>query len=201
MGYDADKGIFYMPFEVAKKLFTVDEYYRMADAGIIVGEDRVELIDGEILTMNPIGTPHALCVMQLTHLFVTAVTGRGWVSVQSSIQLNNYTEPEPDIVLLKPGTTRKTTERISAKDALLVVEVADTSLAFDRKIKVPRYAAAGIPETWIVNLNDTELLVFRNPSESGYTTTFTLHRGDTVSPVTFSDLTFDVDGILGLQKG
>src|SRR5579862_9379900 len=102
--YHAGKGNVHMQVEVTKKLFTVDEYYQMARAGILGPEDRVELIDGEIIQMSPIGHGHAGSVNRTNHLFVASFTGRAVVSIQNPIQLNNYTEPEPDVLLLKPRT-------------------------------------------------------------------------------------------------
>ena len=200
LGYHAIKGTVYMQVEVTKKLFTVDEYYQMAKAGILGPEDRVELIDGEIIQMSPIGDRHAGSVNRLTHLFVATFGGRAVVSVQNPIQLNNYTEPEPDVLLLKPRADYYASKKVWAEDALLVVEVADTTLRYDRDVKVPRYAAAGVPEVWIENLSDEELLVYRNPAGQGYSVCLTLHRGDSVSPVAFPDVTFKVEDILGTSE-
>jgi Uma2 family endonuclease len=141
-----------MQIETAKRLFTVDEYYRMAEAGILTHKDRVELIDGEIIKKSPIGDRHAGCVNQATRLFTLAFGKRVVVSVQNPLRLSEYTEPEPDVVLLKPRDDDYSTKKAVADDALLVVEVADTTSSYDSKVKLPRYAAAGIPEVWIENL-------------------------------------------------
>ena len=186
-----------MHVEVTKKLFTVDEYYQMAEAGILGPQDRVELIDGEIIQMSPIGHRHAGCVNRATYLWVTSLAGRAVVSIQNPIQLNNYTEPEPDVLVLKPRSDYYASRKVRAEDALLVLEVADTTLRYDRDIKVPRYAAAGIPEAWIENLSADELLVYRNPAGDGYVASITLHRGDSISPVAFPDLVFKVEELLG----
>lgn len=186
-----------MDVEVTKKLFTVDEYYQMADAGILGPEDRVELIDGEIIQMSPISDRHAACVNRANHLFVTSFGVRAVVSVQNPIQLNNYTEPEPDILVLKPRSDYYASKKVRAEDALLVVEVAHKTLRYDRYIKVPRYAAAGVPEVWIENLSADELLVYRDPGPDGYALSFPLHRGDSVTPVTFPDVVFKVEELLG----
>src|SRR6266849_5094882 len=183
--YDASRGTTSMHVEVTKKLFTVDEYYPMAEAGILGPEDRVELIDGEIIQMSPISDRHAGCVNRATHLFVTSFAGRTVVSVQNPIQLNNYTEPEPDVLVLKPRSDFYASKKVKAEDALLIVEVAHTTLRYDRNIKVPRYAAAGVPEVWIENLSADELLVYRDPGHDGYASSITLHRGESVSPVAF----------------
>jgi Uma2 family endonuclease len=186
-----------MQVEVTKKLFTVDEYYQMAAAGILRPEDRVELIDGEIIQMSPIGHRHAVNVIRLTHLFTASFSDRAVVSVQNPIQLNNYTEPEPDVVLLKPRPDYYAKKKMWAEDALLIVEVADTTLLYDRNIKVPRYADAGVPEVWIENLSDDELLVYRDPVGEVYKVSMALHRGESVCPVAFPDAIFKIEDLLG----
>jgi len=154
-----------MEVEVSKKLFTVDEYYRMAEAGILTPEDRVELIDGEIIEMCPIGNRHAGCVNMAAEVLIGAFRGRAVVSVQNPLQLNNYTEPMPDVVLLKPREDRYRSKKSMAEDALLVIEVSDTTFLYDRNVKLKRYAKAGIGEVWIENLEKDLLLVFANPWE------------------------------------
>jgi Uma2 family endonuclease len=185
-----------MRIDIAKKLFTVDEYYRMAEVGILGREDRVELIDGEIIQMSPIGERHACCVRRAHHLFMTLFRGRAVISVQSPLQLNDYTEPEPDLVVLKPRADYYAS-KVWATDALLVVEVSDTTLRFDRTVKLPKYAAAGIPEAWIENLQTDELFVYRNPSGDRYCVSLTFHHGEAVSPLAFPDAVFNVDELLG----
>src|SRR3984957_5698612 len=135
-----------MQVEATKKLFTVDEYYRMAEAGILGPEERVELIDGEIIQMSPIGDRHLGCVNAAPSFFTSTFREKAVVSVQNPLQLNDYTEPEPDVVLLKPRKDFYRGKHPDAESTLLVVEVSDTTLRYDRKIKLPRYAAAGIPE-------------------------------------------------------
>jgi Uma2 family endonuclease len=186
-----------MPIETTKKLFTVDEYYRMADAGILGPEDRVELIDGEIIEMSPIGSRHLGCVNRATRLFTLVFRERVVVSVQNPLQLSNYTEPEPDIVLLKPRSDDYAGKKPLAEDALLVVEVADTTLRYDRDVKLPRYAAAGVPEVWIENLVDDLLLVYRDPIADRYTTTLAFGRGACISATACLDVAFTVDDLIG----
>ena len=186
-----------MQVEIAKKLFTADEYNRMAEAGILGPEDHVELIDGEIIQMSPIGVRHVGFVSRANDLFITTFKGKVVVGVQCPIQLTNYTEPEPDISLLKWRKDYYQGKRAEAEDALLVVEVSDTTLRYDREIKVPLYAAAGVPEVWIEDINGDQLLVFRDPAGNNYTTTLTLRRGDSVSVLAFPETIFKVDDILG----
>ena len=175
-----------------KRLFTVDEYYRMAEAGILTSEDRVELIDGEIIKMSPIGSRHLAHVNRATRLFTLAFGNRVVVSVQNPLQLSNYTEPEPDIVLLKPRSDDYAAKKPVAEDALLVVEVAETTLAFDRKIKLPRYAAAGVPEVWIEDLENDSLLVYRDPVSDKYKMAMIHSRNESVSILALPDITFAV---------
>src|SRR5215813_142672 len=132
-----------MQIETTKKLFTVDEYYRMAEVGIIGPEDRVELIDGEIIQMSPIGHRHMVAVNRATDFFTAAFRGRAIVSVQNALRLSNYTEPQPDIVLLKYRPDFYKEKNFTAQDALLVLEVADTTIHYDREIKLGKYAEAG----------------------------------------------------------
>jgi Uma2 family endonuclease len=143
----------------AKKLFTVDDYYRMAEAGILKSTDRVELIRGEIIEMSPIGRRHAASVDRATELFVTRLHGRAIVRVQNPNRLDQYSEPQPDISLLKPRTDYYESGHPEPADIYLVIEVSDTPLAFDRDVKLPMYAIAGIREVWIVDLNGSALLV------------------------------------------
>jgi len=186
-----------MQIEAAKKLFTVDDYYKMADVGILTPEDRVELIDGEIIEMSPIGNRHLGCVNAATEAFAAAFRGRAIVSVQNPLRLTNYTEPEPDVVLLKPRQDAYRYKRPLAEDALLVLEVADTTLDYDSKVKAPRYAAAGVPEVWIEDLEGNVLLVFRDPAGNGYKTSLTLKPDQSISVRGFPDVVFKVSDLLG----
>jgi len=185
-----------MQVETAKRLFTVDEYYRMAEVGILGPEDRVELIDGEIFEMSPIGSRHLGCVIRANRLFFSGCGDRAVVSIQHPLQLSNYTEPEPDVVLLKPRADEYAGKKPAAEDALLVVEVAETTLNFDRRVKLPRYAKAGVPEVWIENLIDDVLLVYRDPVGSKYAAVLILRRGDSISPIAFPDAIFAIDQLL-----
>ena len=186
-----------MQIEATKKLFTVDDYYRMAEFGILSPEDRVELIDGEIIEMSPMGTRHISCVMRATQAFSGAFKGKAMVSVQLPLRLSNYTEPEPDLTLLKSRADFYAAQKPAAKDAYLVLEVSDTTLDFDRNVKLPRYAAAGILEVWIANLQEDLLLVYREPSGNSYKTNRILRRGDPISVAAFPEVVFKVEDFLG----
>ena len=150
--------------------FTVDEYHRLAEAGVLTEDDRVELLDGRIITMSPIGSAHLHCVNRLNRLFTTRIYQQdpppALVSVQNPVRLSPQSEPEPDVVLLRPDAPQDRTP--IPDDVLLVVEVADTTLAYDRTVKQKHYAAAGISEYWIVDLNAATVIVHRNPGVGGY---------------------------------
>jgi Uma2 family endonuclease len=182
---------------VERRLFDVDEYHRMAEVGILTDEDRVELIDGEILTMSPIGARHVRCVMFLNETFVRRLAGRALVSPQNPVRLHRRSEPEPDVVLLRPPLERYADTIPGPSDTLLVVEVADTSQYRDRVIKLPRYAAVGVPEVWIVDLGASAVDVHREASPDGYRSARHAERGDAVAPEAFPDLAIPVDDILG----
>jgi Uma2 family endonuclease len=131
----------------------------------------------------------------MTHLFTSTFQDRVVVSVQHPLRLSKYTEPEPDVVLLKPRSDYYASKTPAADDPFLVIEVADTTLAYDRKVKVPRYAAAAVPEVWIVNLRDDVLLVYRNVVGGTYTESLTLLRGESISPSLLSDVVIRVEDL------
>jgi hypothetical protein len=186
-----------MSIEVTKKRFTVDEYYQMAKAGILGPGDRVELIEGEIIEMSPIGDRHATRVLRAIDFLSRAFAGRALVNVQNPLQLSDYTEPQPDLVVLKLRADYYSSKKIRAEDALLVIEVSDTTIRYDRNIKLPLYAAAGIPEVWIEDLESGQLLVYRNPVNKIYSTRLNFRRGESISLLAFPDITFIVEDLLG----
>ena len=147
-------------------LLTTDDYRRMADAGILGPENRVELISGQIVPMSPIGASHLFCVNTLTRLFAEHTGGDVEVSVQNPVQLGPHQEPEPDMALLRVAAGPRVP---AAEDALLVVEVADTTYSYDRRTKLPLYAEAGIPQVWMFNLPERRLEAYARPAEGSYT--------------------------------
>ena len=151
-----------------RRLLTVDEYHRMGEAGILTDDDRVELIEGELVAMAPIGSEHVAATNALTHLLVLAVGDRGIVSVQNPVRLTRRSEPQPDFAVLKPRDDYRTTLP-RPEDTMLAVEVANTSLDYDRNVKLALYARSGIPEVWIVNLAAMEVEVYRSPVADSYT--------------------------------
>ena len=159
--------------------FSADEYQAMGTAGIFHPEERLELIRGYILPMSPIGHRHVNCLIQLNRLMVRRTDPHALVSIQSSIRLGDDSEPEPDLVLLAPKSDYAV-RLPRATDVLLLIEVADSTVRFDREVKLPLYAQAGIPETWIVNLDAGHLEVYRRPGPKGYAESLTLQPGDSV---------------------
>ncbi|MGH2769065.1 MAG: Uma2 family endonuclease [Actinomycetota bacterium] len=177
--------------------FTVEEYYRMAEAGILGEDDRVELIEGEIIAMAPIGSPHAGCVTRLTELFIRGVEGRATVIIQNPVRLDGHTEPQPDLMLARRRDDFYRERHPGPDDVLLLVEVADTSGRYDRGVKLPLYASAGIPEIWVIDLIQHRLEAYRSPSPDGYGEVLELGAGDRVAPIAFEDLLIEVGELAG----
>ena len=173
--------------------FTVDEFARMGEAGIFTADDRVELIDGEILEMTPIGALHAAVVSRLTELLVTRLAGKAYVSVQNPIRLANHTEPQPDLVVARRRESFYTDRHPEPGDIHLVIEVADSSLRYDKQEKVPRYGRAGVPETWLVDLDAREVIVYTDPGPGGYANRQVRHRGDDVVAAGMPEIRVSVD--------
>jgi Uma2 family endonuclease len=178
--------------------FTVAEYHRMGEAGILAEDDRVELLDGEIVEMTPIGPAHASVVGRLTHLFSRLAGERGLVWVRNPIDLAAAdSEPQPDVVLLNPRADFYVTAHPAPADVLLLVEVMDASAERDRRLKLPLYARAAIREVWLVDLGAERLEVHRQPEADGYRQTHLLRRGESTTIEALPDLGIRVDGILG----
>ena len=186
-----------MEVEATKRLFTVDEYYRMAEAGILAESERTELIDGEIIEMSPIGVRHAAVVMRVNNLLVPLFKDKALLGPQFPLRLNDFNEPQPDIALLKPRKDCYRSRHPGAKDALLVVEISDSSLKYDQGRKLGIYARAGIREVWIADLRGNRLYVYRQPSAGSYKIPLQLRRGDSVSCLAFPKVEIRVDEILG----
>ena len=147
---------------------TVHDFHRMGEAGILPVEGRMELIQGEIIDMAPIGSRHAAIVNRANLLFVQAVAGRAIVSVQNPIILGEHSEPEPDLALIQPREDFYALALPRADEVLLIVEVADTTLRYDREIKIPLYARHGIPEVWLIDVEGRALTVFETPADGRY---------------------------------
>ena len=180
-----------------RRRFTVDEYLAMAAAGILHEDDRVELIDGEIIIMPPIGIRHTGGTDWATTLFVPSLIGRATVQLAGPIYLNDRSAPEPDVVLKRwraPGSGQL--GRTTPNDVYLVIEFADSSLAYDQGPKLARYAAAGIPEVWIANLRAREVTAYAEPSGSEYAAVRAYRAGASISPRAFPDVVLAVSDFM-----
>ena len=187
-----------MALAVTHRRFTVDEYYRMAEVGILSEDERVELIAGEIVHMTPIGRRHMACVDRLTRDFVLALGHRAIVRVQGSLRLHDYSQPGPNLVILRPRDDFYAGADADPADALLVIEVADTSDEYyDRQVKVPLYAQAGIPEVWLVDLTAGSVTVYREPSPDGYVQAVVATGPSELSARAFPDFILRAARILG----
>jgi Uma2 family endonuclease len=187
-----------MAVELTRRLFTVHDYYRMAEAGILRDDDRVELIEGEIIQMPPIGSLHASVVDRLNALIHSLTqTRQVHVRVQNPVRLDERSEPVPDLALLRPRPDRYRSAHPTPRDVLLLVEVSDTSLAYDRGIKVPLYATAGIPEVWIANIASQAIELYRDPSEGEYRSQAEARAGAVISPLLVLELSLPVAEIFG----
>lgn len=181
----------------APRRFTVDEYYQMAAAGILTEDDRVELIEGQIVEMSPTGSRHAATVRRVTGLFYGRVGGRALVLVQDPVRLSPGSEPEPDVALVRPRPDLYVEAHPGPADILLVVEVADSSAAFDRSVKARVYAGARLPELWLVDLGRDYVAVLRQPVDGEYRTIQVYRRGERIAPAALPDLDFAVEQLLG----
>jgi Uma2 family endonuclease len=176
-----------MAVEVSAKRrrFTRAEYYRMAEVGILREHDRVELIRGEIVEMSPIGRRHKAFVINLSQLLTVRLAGRALVAAQSGVVLADDTEPEPDIVVLRRRDVPYKEREAHADDVLLLIEVADSSLAYDRSTKLQLYAQAGIAEYWVVDCTAEVVEVYRGPGPDGYREVSRLRGVTALGPLAF----------------
>jgi Uma2 family endonuclease len=178
--------------DLPRRLFTVDEYHRMAEVGIFHPDERVELIEGEIVEMAPIGPRHAGCVINANRLFFTRLGNRTVLSPQNPVVIRPRSEPQPDLLLLRPRAVSYSHEHPGPEDVLLAVEVADTNVRFDRLVKARLYARAGIAEFWLFLVTEGAVEVYRAPGPDGYTTVTRYGPGEMVSPLAFPDIGFAV---------
>lgn len=187
-------------FNVKKRYFNVGEYYQMARAGILSEDDRVELIEGEVVRMSPIGSRHAACVDRIVNQLLHKIPAHSLnliVRVQNPIRLSEYSEPQPDITLLKPREDFYSSEHPTSEDVLLLIEVSETSAEYDLEVKLPLYAAAGIPEVWLIDLEKELLEVHSRPAGEQYRTTERAKRGDSLRSHTVPRLEITAGAVLG----
>jgi Uma2 family endonuclease len=174
---------------------TVHEYHRMAEVGVLAPDARVELIEGEILDMAPTGKEHTSVVDRLTRLLVRAVGDDAIVRIQGSVRLSEMSEPEPDVVLLKPQPDFYRSRFASSADMLLVIEVSASTLRYDRDVKVPLYARHGVPEAWIVDLENGRLLVYGSPAEGAYTRHDSIEAPEVIPVTTLPGVAVDLSAV------
>ena len=184
-----------------KRLFTREEYHVMGETGILGRQERVELLEGEIIVMSPIGNRHAACVDMLAEVFYEngRLSKLAIVRVQNPAAISLNSEPQPDLMLLSYRDDRYVSGHPGPQDILLLAEVADSSLEHDRNIKLAHYAEAGIPEVWIVNLQDDRIESYTEPSPEGYGVSRIYQQGETISPTAFPDLKIAVSDIIPVQ--
>jgi hypothetical protein len=186
-----------MSIQLTRHRFTADEYHQMAEAGVLRDDDRVELIEGEIVDMTPIGPRHSAVVNRLTRALVRGCGDRAIVQIQASIRLGLYSEPQPDVALLRPRPDFYESATPGPESVLLLIEVADTSLLYDRGVKLRLYARAGIREVWLVDLVRNHVEVHCEPTQEGYQRSETHGPGDPLMPMALPEVTLSPAELLG----
>jgi Uma2 family endonuclease len=190
-----------MSLQLHRRRFTVEEYHKMARSGIFAPDERVKLIRGEIIQISPIGTRHAAYVRRLNTLFSERLGGKVLVDTQNPVELDNTSEPQPDVTLLKPRQDFYESAHPQVADVFLIVEVVDSIVRGDREIKIPLYAEDNIVEVWLIDINGQCIEVYRNPTPNGYKNVQTFRQGQTLTVQAFPDLNLTVDEILGKGMG
>ena len=180
-----------------RRRFTVAEYYAMADAGILSENDRVELLDGDLIVMPPIGDWHAASVDLFTNILPPSLQGRAIVRVQNPTRLDNNSEPQPDVMLLRWRDDFYRNGHPAPGDVLLLIEVADSSAEFDRTVKLAAYARAGIPELWSVARPERRIEAYTDPTGDSYDTVRHFGFGESIAPQAFPDIVLEVARIIG----
>ena len=169
----------------------------MAEAGILKPDDRLELIEGEIVEMSPIGDRHSLVVMRATNIFARGLGDKTAISVQLPVRIDRHNELQPDVVLVRPRENFYGTRHPRPEDVVLLIEVSDTTLQTDQQVKLPIYARSAVAEVWIVDINNDAIHIYRAPKSNKYTSITIKQRGDSVSPAAFPTFAVKVDDLLG----
>jgi len=186
-----------MAVQMTRRLFSVTEYEHMAAAGVLTEDDHVELIEGEIFAMSPLGPRHAAVTSRLNRLFHHLPGDLVLIRIQVPIRLSDFSAPEPDLALVHPRSDFYVGGHPEPEDIILLVEVADSSLAYDREVKIPLYARAGIPEVLLIAPVHQLVEVYQQLSPEGYQQITQKRRGDTIQLAAFPGLTIAVESILG----
>jgi Uma2 family endonuclease len=176
--------------------FTVDHYQKMVESGILTEDDRVELIDGELITMSPVGPLHVACVIALSEALTLKLQGTATVSTQNPVRLSDDTEPLPDIAVLRRKKSRYRDALPTSRDVLIAIEVWDTTALYDRTVKIPRFGRAGIKESWLVDLKAQTIETFWGLRQGQYTKTATYRLGDQITSASVVGLTVLVKDVL-----
>jgi Uma2 family endonuclease len=179
------------PATARHRLIHINEFYRMAETGILKENERIELIEGKLLTMSPIGSFHAGLHTRLSRLLITTLNNKAIVSTQNPLYLSEVSSPEPDISLLKPRDDDYMHSLPTAKDVLLLIEIADSSLNYDLNTKLPLYAQYHIPEVWLIDIKQKKLQIYQKPSTDGYRLNFQPEMGEITHPLLLNDLALD----------
>ena len=184
-----------MTVQIVRHPFTVTDYARMRETGILSEDDRVELIDGEVRVMRPIGPIHAAIVKRLNTLLGRLLPDTVILSVQDPIQFNDYSEPQPDLAILQYREDFYAQAHPVADDVLLVIEVSDTTVEYDRDEKLPRYANANIAEAWLIDVHNFTVEQYLQPRNGKYLVKRLVERGDTITAQSIAALQLDVGRI------
>jgi len=186
-----------MTVQLLRRKFTVEQFHKMAESGILNEDDRVELIRGEIIEMAAIGLKHAACVNRLSNFLAWKLVNRVITSVQNPVELDDNSEPQPDVVLLKPREDFYASARPQAKDVFLIIEVADSTIKYDREVKIPLYDEEGVIEVWLVDINEECVEVYREPVNGKYQKVQKFRTGESLVIQAFGDVNIGVNEILG----
>ncbi len=190
-------GLIEQPALLRRHLLTVEQYERMDATGVLAPDARVELIEGELVEMPTIGTRHASTVKRLLNQIAATLEGRAVVAVQDPLRLGDYSEPEPDLMLLRPRDDFYAGAHPVAADVLLLIEVSETSVRYDREIKLPLYARHGVAEVWIVDLDNRVLRFYRQPVQDDYHHATATATPGSVAPQALPGLLIDLSRLLG----
>lgn len=180
---------------IQRHLLTLDEYHKMGEAGIFDEDDRLELIEGTLIDMAPVGSDHAGKVIQLNTVLNTAFSGRVLVSQQNPIRLGEHSEPQPDVAILRLREDFYRTSHPQPQDILLLIEVSDTTVRYDREIKIPLYARHDIPEVWLIDLPHEQLEIYRQPSHDGYRQILRPAKDERIAPALLPDTTLAISDL------
>ncbi len=180
-----------------RKIFTVSEYHKMVDAGVFVGNSDFELIEGEIVKKMTVGDYHISCVNRLTMLLTPHLAGKAIVSIQNPVVIGELSEPEPDATILKFREDFYASGKATAEDVLLLIEVSDSSVKYDRDVKIPIYAEAEVSEVWLINLPRQMIEVYSKPEKGKYKNVEKIKKNQTIAPKFIPELKIKVTDILG----